>query len=266
MKIKTFESAGKQYAELLEGKPVYIYDDGRETGFDAPGTVATISRINGEAKANRERYEKAELSLNAYSGIKDPAAALKAMELASNLEGKKLIDAGEVDRLKAEIAKSFEGNIAETAKAYEARLAEANKKFSDLDGQYSSEKISNALLGSKFAADSLAIPADITHAMFGRNFSIQDNKVVAKDASGNLIYSTARPGELANADEALAIIVGSYANKDAILKGGNQSGGGSRGPNGGTAGTKTITRATFDALDPHMQATRMKEGFTVSQA
>lgn len=265
MKIKTFEAAGKQYAELQDGKPVYITDDGKEIAFDAPGTGATISRLNAEAKGHRERWERAEAAIEPFKAIKDPAAALKALETIANLDGKKLIDAGEVDRLKAEIAKSYEGNIAETAKAYEARLAEANKKFTDLDGQYSSEKISNALLGSKFAADSLAIPADITHAMFGRNFSVQDNKVVAKDASGNLIYSTARPGELANADEALAIIVGSYANKDAILKGGNQSGGGSRGQNGGVAGAKSMTRATFDALDPQTQATRMKEGFTVSQ-
>ena len=51
---------------LQDGKPVYVHDDGKEVAFDAPTTVATISRLNGEARTNRERAEAAEakVSLN----------------------------------------------------------------------------------------------------------------------------------------------------------------------------------------------------------
>ena len=39
MKLKTVEVDGKQYAEILEGKPVYVEDDGKEVAFDAAGQV-----------------------------------------------------------------------------------------------------------------------------------------------------------------------------------------------------------------------------------
>lgn len=60
MKLKTVEVDGKQYAEVQDGKPVYVEDDGKEIAFDAVGTRATITRLNGEAKQHRERAEKAE--------------------------------------------------------------------------------------------------------------------------------------------------------------------------------------------------------------
>ena len=230
MKLEIFETGGKQYAELMDGKPVYVADDGKKIAFDAPGTRDTISRLNAEAKGHRERAERAEAALKPYEAIKDPAAALKAMELASNLDNKKLIDAGEAERVKAEIARG-----------YDAKLAESEKRYSDLSGQYSAEKISNAIIGSKYVKDSLIITPDIVHSMFGRNFAIDGGKVVARDGSGNVIYSTARPGEHANADEALAVLVGSYANRDVIMRGANQSGGGSRAGGAAPGGAKVIT-------------------------
>ncbi|HCN7009661.1 TPA: hypothetical protein N6133_002632 [Escherichia coli] len=37
MKLKTVEINGKQYAEIdTAGLPVYVHDDGKEIGFDAP--------------------------------------------------------------------------------------------------------------------------------------------------------------------------------------------------------------------------------------
>ena len=67
MKLKTVTIEGKTYAEVNEqGLPLYIHDDGKEVAHDAPQTVATISRLNGEAKINRERYEKAESALKTF--------------------------------------------------------------------------------------------------------------------------------------------------------------------------------------------------------
>ena len=53
MKLKTIEKDGATYAEVKEGKPVYVNDDGSEAAVDLPGTAATISRLNGEAKTHR---------------------------------------------------------------------------------------------------------------------------------------------------------------------------------------------------------------------
>ena len=50
MKLKLDEQG---HVVLQDGKPVYIHDDGKEVAFDAPATVATITRLNGEAKVQR---------------------------------------------------------------------------------------------------------------------------------------------------------------------------------------------------------------------
>ncbi|HEJ3129468.1 TPA: hypothetical protein SL290_006283, partial [Pseudomonas aeruginosa] len=51
------------------------------------------------------------------------------------------------------------------------------------------------------------------------------------DAHGNKLYSKARPGEAADFDEALEILVDQYPYRDQILKGSGHSGGGT--PPGG---------------------------------
>lgn len=63
MKLKLDEQG---HAVLQDGKPVYVHDDGKEVAFDAPATVATITRLNGEAKVHREGKEAAEKALKAF--------------------------------------------------------------------------------------------------------------------------------------------------------------------------------------------------------
>lgn len=228
MKLKLIEVDGKQYAEIQDGKPVYVEDDGKEVAFDAPGTRATITRLNAEAKGHRERAEAAEKTVKAFEGITDPAAARKALETVANLDAKKLVDAGEVEKVKAEIAKS-----------YQAQLDEVTGKAAAFEKQLYDEKIGGSFARSKFIADKLAIPADLVQARFGQAFKIEEGKMVAVDANGNKIYSRARPGELADFDESLEFLIESYPQKDHILKGSGANGGGAPAGGGGTNGAKT---------------------------
>ena len=76
MKLKLDENG---HVVVSDGKPVYINDEGKEIAFDVAGTVATISRLNGEAKSHRERAETAEGALKAFEGIQDPKAALQSL-------------------------------------------------------------------------------------------------------------------------------------------------------------------------------------------
>jgi len=220
MKLKTVEVDGKQYAEIQDGKPVYVEDDGKEVAFDAVGTRATITRLNAEAKQHRERAETAEKTAKAFEGIDDAGAARKALEIVANLDAKKLVDAGEIEKVKGEISKAFQ-----------AQLDEANTKAQTLEQQLYGEKIGGSFARSKVIAEKLAVPADMVQATFGNRFKIEDGKVVAYDANGNKIFSRARPGELADFDEALETLVDSYPHKNHILKGTGANGGGA--PNGG---------------------------------
>lgn len=222
MKLKLDENGN---AVLQDGKPVYVHDDGKEIAFDAAATVATISRLNGEAKSHRERAEAAEKAVKAFEGIEDPAAAIKALETVANLDSKKLIDAGEVDKVKTEIGK-----------AYQEKLDEAHNKLTQYEQQLYAEKIGGAFSRSKVIAEKFAIPADLVQARFGSAFKVEEGKTVAYDANGNKIFSRANPGELADFDEALEVLVDQYPYKEQILKSTGASGGGA-GPSGGGGGS-----------------------------
>ena len=253
MKLKTVEVSGATYAVVAEGKPVFVDESGKEIPFDAPGTVATISRLNGEAKGHREAKEAAEAKLKVFDGL-DPAKAREALDKVGSIDAKKLIDAGEVDKVKAEAIKAVE-------EQYKPIVAERDA----LKAELYSEKIGGAFARSAFAKDKLAIPADFVQARFGSQFKLEAGKVVAYDANGNQIYSKSRPGELADFDEALEFLVNAYPQRDHILKGTGAQGSGARPSNGGAAGTKTMTRAEFDAMSPADRSARMRDGFTLTE-
>jgi len=237
VKLKLDENG---HAVLQDGRPVYVYEDGKEVAFDAPGTVNTITRLNAEAKTHREGKEAAETALKAFEGITDGAAAKKALEIVANLDQKKLVDAGEIDKVKDEISKAYKG-----------QLDEATTKAATFEKQLYEEKIGGAFSRSKYIGEKLAIPADLVQSKFGAAFKVEDGKTIAYDQHGQKIYSRTRPGEIADFDEAIESLVEQYPHRDHILKGSGASGSGAsnNGGNGGQ-GKKTISRTQFDALDP----------------
>jgi len=253
MKLKTVEIEGVTYAATQDGKPVFTDDAGKDVAFDAPGTIATITRLNGEAKSHRTAKESAEAALKAFEGIADPAAAIKALETVGSLDQKKLIDAGEVEKVKAEIAKGYEG-----------KLAEAAEKAQALETQLYGEKIGGSFARSKLIAEKFAIPADMVQARFGSAFKIEGGEIVAYDAAGNRIYSRAKPGEIAGFEEALEQIVDQYPYKDNILRGDVKNGGGAgQGGGGGSSGVR-MTESAFNALSPKERAAAAtKPGFEI---
>lgn len=239
MKLKTIEIDGKTYAEVQEANgqpaPVYVHDDGKEAAFDAPHTVATISRLNGEAKGHREAKEAAEKALKQFEGIEDPKAALEAIKTMQNLDAKKLVDAGEVEKVKQAAIKAVEEEYA----PYKTRAEE-------LEAELRAEKIGGRFSRSKFITEKLAIPPDMVQARFGEAFKLEDGQVVCYDGEGNKIYSRSKPGELASFDEGLEILVEHYPYKDHILKSSGASGSGTA-QSSGAGGPKQWTRAQFDA-------------------
>lgn len=253
MKLKTVEVEGKTYAEVQDGKPVYTAEDGKEIAFDAVGTTDTIRRLNGEAKGHREAKEAAETKLRAFEGITDPNAAKEAMAKIANLKDKDLIEAGKVEEIKAAAIKAVE-------EKYQPVVQERDKLKTDLY----SERVGGKFARSKFISDNLAVPADIVQARFGTHFKDEDGKAVAYDSSGNKVYSRAKPGEPADFDEALEILIDQYPYKDSLLKGAG-GGGGARPGNGGGVGAKTMKAAEFNALDAKTKAAKMAEpGFTLT--
>ncbi|PRP68708.1 hypothetical protein BUE93_20805 [Chromobacterium amazonense] len=250
MKLKLDENG---HVVVQEGKPVYVHDDGKEVAFDVAGTVATITRLNGEAKSHRERAEAAEQSLKAFEGISDPSAAIKALGIVQNLDAKKLVDAGEVEKVKAEAIKAVEDK-------YAPIVAERDQ----LQASLVAEMVGGNFARSKFIAEQLAIPADLAQARFGDAFKVENGAVVAYDKSGNKLYSRSNPGELAGFDEAFQILIDQYPYRDQILKSSGATGGGASGGSGGGAGSKSLSRAAFEAMPSGQQMAHIKAGGSVT--
>ncbi|NJB67504.1 hypothetical protein GGQ74_001144 [Desulfobaculum xiamenense] len=228
-----------------DGKPIWVYGDGKESPFDADAALSKIESLNSESATRKRELRKSQETLALLDGIDDIAgfvpAARKAMETVKNLDAKKLIDAGEAEKVKAEVARSMQAKIDELA-------GQLKQKETALV----SEMIGGSFARSKFIAERLAIPHDLVEARFGKSFKIDGGRVVAVDASGNTLYSREKPGEPAGFDEALEMLVDSYPYKDTILKGSGGAGSGAR-PSGGAHSGGTINRHDMDAFGAHLE-------------
>lgn len=255
MKLKTVEINGAVYAEVKDGKPVFVHDDGKDVPFDAVASVAKIGQLNGEAQRHREAKESAEAKLTAFEGIEDAAAARAALDTMKNLSAGDLVKADKVEEIKREARLAAEKQVADAAKASATEIAKLTGERDSFRNGLFSEKIGGAFGKSKFVTDKVAVPGDMVQSMFGSRFKIEENKIVGHDHSGNKLYSRTKPGELAEFDEALEQMIDAYPHKDSILKGTGSSGGGARpGSNGNGVAGKTMTKAAFDAMNPMQQA------------
>jgi len=246
-----FDAQGAIVLQEVNGQklPVFVHPDGKEAPLDGDATVATIGRLNGEARDHRLAKEAAEAALKPFkdAGIADPVAAAKALNTVKNLDDKKLVDAGEVEKVKNEAIQAVEAKYAPVVKENETFKGQLNSLL--IGGAFSSSKF----IAEKFAAEGPA-GVEIARALFSQHFKVEDGKAVGYDANGQKLFSKVKPGEIADADEAIALLVDAYPHKAHILKGSGAAGSGAQNGNPGAGGKKTITRTAFEAMDPAAQA------------
>lgn len=238
--VKAKAEDGTEYEAVVmkEGNPVWVEADGAERTLGAD----TITRLNGEAAGHRKRAEDAEAKFKPFEGL-DPAAARGALDTLSKLDAKKLIDAGEVDKLKDSMKTEFKAENDKLA----ADLVAAREETNGL-------RRSTAFNGSKFIGEKLAIPTDIVESVFGKNFKVEDGKIIGYYNNGDKIMSKARIGEIAEFDEGLSLLVDQYPNKNSILKGGGHGGSGNNGGGGGgQPGKATYRMSEYEKLSPGEQ-------------
>jgi hypothetical protein len=240
------------HAVLKDGMPVYVHDDGKEAPFDAAQTLENIKALRGEAKAHREAKEAAEAKLKVFDGL-DAGEARKALDVASKIDAKKLIDAGQVDTVRAEVNK-----------AWEQKFGALEKERDGLRNELYDEKVGGAFARSKFIAEKTVLPPDLAQSAFGKHFKAEGGKVKAYHADGQPVFSKKAPGSEADFEEAIEILIEAYPHKDTILKADNKGGSGAPNNPGGQGGTKTISRTAFTALNPQQQMEHIQKGGTVT--
>ena len=234
--------------EMKDGNPVWIEADGTEKVLQQD----TITRLNNENATHRKNVETLQATVTKFKDI-DPDKAREAIATIDKIDKKKLIDAGEVDKVRAAISGE-----------YETKIAEKDKAFTDLENRFNGMRVDTIFSTSEFVRDQVAIPQDMFQAYFRQNFKPgPDGKIEAYDKAGNRVMSKQKIGEFADPSEALEILVNQHPQKDIIVKPSNQSGSGNNGGGGNRHGQRVMKRAEFDQLQPAEQATiagKMKTG------
>ena len=223
---------------LKDGNPIFLDLDGKEktVGID------TIHNLNTEAKGHRIAKEKAEERLKFYDGI-DPELARKAIEIAGKVDAKKLIDAGEVDKVRDQIKGE-----------YTKLLGEKDTAITGLQSRVDNMIVDGVFNNSQFVREQVAVPSDMFQASFRGNFKVVDGKVEAYGKDGNRLMSKSRHGEYADPEEALQLLVEMHPQKDVIRKAAPATGSGSGGGGGTRGGGRTMKMADFNQQTPAAKA------------
>lgn len=227
-----------------DGNPIYVKSDGGEQSVKGD----TIATLNAEAKSHRTAKETAEASLAKYKDangkLLDPETAVKAVDTISKIDAKKLIDAGEVDKVRDAIKAEFT-----------TQLSEKDKVIGELTGTNKTLLVDRAFDSSDFVRDRLAVPKDMFRDSFGKNVRIgDDGKTEYYGRDGNRLLSKKNAGEYASGDEAFELMVDQHPQKDTIIKADAGGGSGNGGGGGARGGGRVIRRAEFEKLSPGQQA------------
>jgi hypothetical protein len=263
-----------QQAVIQDGKPVYILTDGDKSEdfvADVPSMYLNTLKLKGESKQHRDKLKSATDELTTFKtifdGVEDVAeyrsAADKALEVVKNLDDKKLIDAGKVDEVKAELKAAHDKNLAAAQKKFE-------KQLEDMTGQLGSKDnlIRKLTIGQRFATDQhfsgtepkTNVQPAMAEAYWGHLFTVDEKKTTADGkplvighhpVTGDEILST-RPdtvGEIADFGEAISVVIEHSPLRDAILNSGPPGSGAGGGGGGGGGGSDELSKlkAKYDA-------------------
>ena len=241
MPLKVTEIEGKTYAEVDDkNRPVYTLEGGTEQGYDGEALFEQANKFQEEKDTRQTENDELKARLQPFEGM-DPEETKKAVQTVKDLDTKKLIDAGEVEKVRIEVAQGVEAK-------FKPKLEEAQEQNKKLQSSLSIAMIDGGFARSKYIPEKMASPPGMVREMFRNRFEIRDGNVVGLTPEGSPISSLETPGKEAEFDEALQIMVEKSPYRDNLLKGAG-GGGGSGAPGsggGGGGGGQTITIAEFN--------------------
>jgi hypothetical protein len=237
--------------EMEGGNPVFIHADGKATPFDGDSALSRIAALNKESKDRRLKIDELTTKLDAFASITDPAEAMKAIELVKNLDAKKLVDAGQVDTLKAEMAKIYTEREASLKGQWQKTEDEYKNSLKSRDDLVYSLMVESRFASSPLIKEKTNLLPEIAADHFKKHFKVEgdgtDRKVVGYLPNGEKILSKTKFGETADFEEALSIIFEAHPLKDKFMTAGSSSGSGSTG-NTNQGGSQRVV--TIPGNDP----------------
>lgn len=246
--------------ELKDGNPVWIFADGKEEGANFERALAKILALNDESSTRRKAAEDLAAKVKEYEttlgeGGSNLEAIKKALETVKGLSEKKLIEAGEAQKIRDDAVADFK-----------VAIAKKDEEIAGLHKRFDNKMIENAFAGSALR-DKLSMPWDWALSRLGENFKVEDGKVVGL-IGGQAIRSQRQLGDIAPFDEALEQIINSHPQKDMLWKADGASGSGAQ-PGSGVrpqGNAKTMPRTQFDALPAAAQSEFSLAGGQLTEA
>lgn len=243
-----------------EGNPIVINDDfeagKQEFGLDAIHLYGKVPALQSEAKEHRLKAKEYSEKLLAYGDL-DPKKAFAAIEIAKNLTAGDLTKKEEVERIQKETNNAWAEKFKNTELGYQAAVQDMQVKIDNMDND-----LRRSLLSSEFAssphfngkAPTTTLTPDIAEAYFGKNFKIETNenglRVPIGYVGGIKILSKKRPGEPADFNESMTVIIDNYSMKDSITP--KSYGSGS--PGGSNYSGQTINRGDAESFGKNLEA------------
>lgn len=239
------------------GNPIYVHEDGKEAGWNVPGTLNSIKELTAAKtglKAERDTLKAFQESLVTELGedvLKDPAKIKTALTTLNEVELGNLVNKGKESEVVAKALKDAEAKFAAEKTALELAKNELTASL-----QAKTEALRNEALLNAFATSEVVkklapkLPASMAVGTFGGNFKeeIVDGKAtLIPHIDGEPMYSLKpeRAGKVALFDEGFERMFNEYPHK-AIFQP-DQAGG----PPGGSSGSGSgdIILSENDASD-----------------
>lgn len=237
-----------------EDRIVYLDPDGKELALNPPAMYQKIADLGKENQKHRLKFDEMKKKFEIFSGIEDiseyKTKADEALQTVANFNDKDWMKAEKVDKLKSEITSAYEEKIKNINIAFgekeKSLLSEMDKK----QNQIRRLLISNKFAISKYFSgggdkSKTILPSNIAEDHFGKFFKVEEGPdglpiTRAYYNDGDPVISRVNPGEPADFEEAIGLIIDKYPNKESILRSGF-GGSGSSGSSGDNADDNDLT-------------------------
>jgi hypothetical protein len=247
-----------------QGAFVYVDadDNGKELPLDPIQMYGKIANLGKENQGHREKIKTMTGKLSFLDGIEDiedwKKKADEALVKVENWKDADYVKAEKVQKLKDEITSAYEDKLSAKDTAIQEQQATHTAEVEKLNGTIRTLMISNKFSSSKyFGNDGLTTIVDpaMAESFFGKNFKVETNDngepiTRAYFNNGDQVLSKVNPGEPAEFEEAIGLIIDAYPGKDSIMKssGGGSGAGGGQGSQGGSDDLQSLRKQHQTAL------------------
>lgn len=244
-------------AVVIDGKPVYVYENGDEVPFDAPQTMANLKRVNDEAKNHRLKFKEVNDQFDEYKkqyGDLNLEEAKKAIGIVKALDEKELLKASEVDRLKEKAMAAFQEEKQQLVSGHQRKLEELTGQVEAGRNTIRQMMLKDAFTGSEWfsgdKAKTVYAPWE-AYEIFGKYFKIEGEGVDARPVgylNGEKIMSRENYVDAAKFDEAIGQIIQSDQGRFSKILATNGGGGGGGGNQNNQGGGRVVKRGDSAAF------------------